>query len=160
MTERSAPTAILFVCMGNICRSPLAEGIARAALREAGATLRLDSAGTHDYHVGAAPDERARAVAREFGCGIDDLRARQVADADFAQFDLILAADRTNLAWLERRRPAQARAEVALLLPWCGEPAGREVPDPYYGDLAGFHHTARLLQDAMPGLLRRVRGRA
>ncbi len=160
MTDHAAPEAILFVCMGNICRSPLAEGIARAALGEAGAALRLDSAGTHDYHVGAAPDRRARAVAREFGCDIDDLRARQVADADFARFDLILAADAANLAWLERRRPARARAEVALLLPWCGEPAGCEVPDPYYGDIADFRVTARLLQGAMPGLLRRVRGRA
>ena len=160
MTEHSAPVAILFVCMGNICRSPMAEGIARAALHGAGTAVRLDSAGTHDYHIGVAPDERARAVARELRCDIDGLRARQVADADFAQFDLILAADRTNLAWLERRRPSRARAEVALLLPWCGEPAGSEVPDPYYGTIADFRATARLLQNAMPGLLRRVRGRA
>ncbi len=158
--ENKEISSILFVCMGNICRSPLAEGIARVALREAGMAVRLDSAGTHDYHIGAAPDERARKVARESGCGIEDLRARQVVDADFRQFDLILAADRSNLAWLERHCPAQAHAEIALLLPWCGAAAGSEVPDPYYGDIAGFHDTVRLLRGVMPGLLRRVRGQA
>lgn len=153
-------TSILFVCMGNICRSPLAEGIARVAVREAGMAVRLDSAGTHDYHIGAAPDERARKVARESGCGIEDLRARQVVDADFVQFDLILAADRSNLAWLQHHRPPQAHADIALLLPWCGGIAGSEVPDPYYGDMAGFRSTAQLLREVMPGLLRRVQGQA
>lgn len=152
--------SILFVCMGNICRSPLAEGIARAACVEAGLALHLDSAGTHGYHIGAAPDARARAVAREQGLDIDALRARQVTAADFDAFDLILAADADNLAWLQARRPDAARAEVALLLAWCGAGEGAEVPDPYYGGPEDFRATARLLQSAMPGLLRRVMAQA
>ena len=158
--QQADPRAILMVCMGNICRSPPAEGLARASLHGAGLDVEVDSAGTHDYHLGAAPDRRARAVAHELGFDIDDLRARQVADEDFSRFDVILAADRANLALLQRRRPAQARAELALLLPWCGGMADGEVPDPYYGDMADFRATARLLRDAMPGLLRRVQGRA
>ena len=155
--ENKEISSILFVCMGNICRSPLAEGIARVALREAGMAVRLDSAGTHDYHIGAAPDERARKVARESGCGIEDLRARQVVDADFRQFDLILAADRSNLAWLERHCPAQAHAEIALLLPWCGAAAGSEVPDPYYGGAEGFEEVFDMLEEASDNLMDELR---
>ena len=146
--------------MGNICRSPLAEGIARVALNYAGLALRLDSAGTHDYHVGAPPDERARRVAREIDCGIDDLRARQVSARDFSGFDLILAADRANLAWLRQQCPATAHAELDLLLPWCGAAAGTEVPDPYYGNLSDFRQVAAMLHEAMPNLIARLRDRA
>jgi len=146
--------------MGNICRSPLAEGATRAALVKAGVTLRLDSAGTHGYHIGNPPDARARTVAREFGFSIDDLRARQVDMEDYARFDLILAADIANLDWLHQHRPGNASAELSLLLPWCGVAAGAEVPDPYYGDIGDFRATVRLLQDAMPYLLRRVQGQA
>lgn len=157
MTCPSTPGSILFVCMGNICRSPLAEGIARLTLTQASLDLQVDSAGTHDYHPGAPPDPRARKVARAAGFSIDELRARQVCPADFQRFDLILAADAANLEWLQRNRPASAQSELALLLPWCGGPAGSEVPDPYYGDIEDFHHTLGLLQAAMPELLRRLR---
>jgi protein-tyrosine phosphatase len=145
---------ILFVCMGNICRSPLAEGIARvrAATREA----RFDSAGTEEYHVGSAPDPRARAVARRRGTPIDDLRARQVVPEDFRRFDLILAADHTNLVTLNRLRPNGSAAEVALLLPWSGVGEVEEVPDPYYGGPPDFERVFDLLDAAMPGLLRRA----
>ena len=160
MTQPREPGSILFVCMGNICRSPLAEGATRAALVEAGVKLRLDSAGTHGYHIGNPPDARARAVAHEFGFSIDHLQARQVATEDYARFDLILAADRANLEWLHQHRPGNASAELSLLLPWCGALSDDEVPDPYYGDIADFRATVRLLQDAMPGLLRRVQGQA
>lgn len=160
MRDRPVIQSILFVCMGNICRSPLAEGIARVALQRAGLDLRLDSAGTHDYHPGAAPDERARAVGREFGYPIDDLRARRVRSEDFSAFDLILAADAGNLLWLQRQRPPTARAELSLLLPWCGAAVGSEVPDPYYGEIENFRDTVRLLAGAMPGLLERLRGQA
>ncbi|MCX7555698.1 low molecular weight phosphotyrosine protein phosphatase [Xanthomonadaceae bacterium JHOS43] len=152
--------AILMVCMGNICRSPLAEGFARTASHKAGASLRLDSAGTHDYHIGRPPDPRARAVAQEFGCDIDDLRARQVTDEDFLRFDLILVADRANLQLMERRRPSRAHAELAMLLPWCGSTEEVEVPDPYYGEMEDFRRTAHLLRNAMPSLLRRVQAKA
>lgn len=155
-----AYSSILFVCMGNICRSPLAEGMARAALEAAGLDLRLDSAGTHDYHIGREPDPRARAIAREAGCDIDGLRARQVDDEDFHRFDLILAADAANLALLQQRRPRDAGAELALLLPWCGAAPGTELPDPYYGEIDDFRHVTGLLRDAMPRLVQRVQGRA
>ena len=160
MISRSTIQSILFVCMGNICRSPLAEGVARVSLRHAGLDLRLDSAGTHDYHPGAAPDERARVVGRELGYPIDDLRARRVRSEDFFDFDLILAADASNLAWLRQHRPDDARADVALLLPWCGAEAGRELADPYYGGLKEFRETVQILSAAVPGLLARLRGQA
>ncbi|MEZ5443642.1 MAG: low molecular weight protein-tyrosine-phosphatase [Lysobacterales bacterium] len=147
---------ILFVCTGNICRSPVAEGIARARARERGLDLHFDSAGTHDYHVGEAPDPRARAVAREAGTPVDDLRARRVAATDFGDFDLILAADRGHLRQLERWRPSKARAETALLLPWCGIDQPDEVPDPYYGSLEGFNEVQALLERAIDGLLLRL----
>ncbi len=147
---------ILFVCMGNICRSPLAEGIVRVDAQAAGAALRLDSAGTLGFHRGEAPDPRARAVARRHGRPIDDLRARQVRAEDFREFDLILAADRDNLAVLQRLAPAEADAEIALLLDWCGVDDAAEVPDPYYGDERGFESVYQLLATASKGLLARV----
>ena len=149
---------VLFVCMGNICRSPLAEGIARTQARAAGWELNFDSAGTEAYHVGQAPDPRARALARRRGAPIDDLRARQVRSADFTEFDLILAADRVNLRRLESLRPPDATAELALLLPWAGEATVLEVPDPYYGDADEFERVFDLIDAAMPGLLARAAG--
>jgi protein-tyrosine phosphatase len=107
---------VLFVCLGNICRSPLAEGLARAKARRAGLDLQFDSAGTESYHVGRPPDPRACAVARARGVPIDDLRARQVTREDFGNFDLILAADQPSLRVLQSLRPAQGGAELALLL--------------------------------------------
>jgi protein-tyrosine phosphatase len=159
MTDTARPPrSILFVCTGNICRSPLAEGIVRAASQRHGLALQLDSAGTHDYHVGEPPDPRARALARRLGTPIDDLRARRLRDDDFDRFDLILVADRGHLGALRRRRPAAARAEVALLAEWCGEAEGCEVPDPYYGDDAAFEQVYRLLERCTDGLLRRLGG--
>jgi len=142
--------------MGNICRSPLAEGIVRARAASAGVLLQLDSAGTSAYHGGEAPDPRARAVARRHGTPIDDLRARQVVANDFRDFDLLLAADRQNLAYLEQLRPASASAELALLLDWAGTEPGGEVPDPYYGDEEGFEAVYRLLDLAARGVLGRL----
>ena len=147
---------ILFVCMGNICRSPLAEGIARTRAREHGATLIFDSAGTEGHHVGEPPDPRARGLARQRGTAIDDLRVRRVEAEDFRSFDVMLAADRANLSRLDSLRPHDARAEVALLLPWCGGPRNGEVPDPYYGDESDFVRVFDLLDAAMPGLLARA----
>jgi len=146
-------TRVLFVCMGNICRSPLAEGLARARARDAGLDWSFDSAGIESYHVGAAPDPRARALARRRGTAIDDLRARQVCREDFERFDLILAADRRNLAALQRLGPAAGGARVALLLDWTGlEPQG-EVPDPYYGGEQDFEQVYLLLERAIDALL-------
>jgi protein-tyrosine phosphatase len=147
-------TRILFVCMGNICRSPLAEGIARARARERGLALDFDSAGTHAYHVGEPPDPRARALARARGTPIDALRARQVRREDFDDFDLILAADRVNLDRLRTWGPREGGARCALLLDWAG--VGGEVPDPYYGDERDFERVYDLLDGAIDALLQRA----
>lgn len=133
--------AILFLCLGNICRSPLAEGAARAAFARAGIDATLDSAGTGDWHVGRAPDLRAQAEARRRGVDISDLRARQLARADFYRFDLILAADASNLRDARAVRPADATAELRLMLDLLPGRGGEGVTDPYYGEDDGFAAT-------------------
>ena len=150
---------ILFVCMGNICRSPTAEGILRAKLHAAGLAeaVELDSAGTGDWHVGKAPDARAIQAAAGRGYDIGDLRARQVAEDDFQRFDLILAMDQDNLAWLEQLRPGEG-AVPELFLARQGL-AVDEVPDPYYGGAAGFERVLDLLESACDGLVAEVAAR-
>jgi protein-tyrosine phosphatase len=150
---------ILFVCLGNICRSPTAEGILRAKLDAAGLTeaVELDSAGTGDWHVGKAPDSRAIQAAAGRGYAIGDLRARQVAEDDFQRFDLILAMDQDNLAWLEQLRPDEG-AVPELFLARQGL-AVDEVPDPYYGGAAGFERVLDLLESACDGLVAEVAAR-
>lgn len=150
---------IVFICLGNICRSPLAEGIVRARAAAAGRDLVLDSAGTGDWHVGQPPDRRAIAVAAAHGIDISGLRARRVVAEDFLRFDLLLCADRANLAQVQRLRPAGARAEAALLLDWTGLAREGEVPDPYGGDLAEFESVYRLLDNAAQALLQRLAAR-
>lgn len=150
---------ILFVCMGNICRSPTAEGILRAKLAAAGLAeaVELDSAGTGDWHVGKAPDSRAIRAAAGRGYDISDLRARQVTAEDFQRFDLILAMDHDNLAWLEQLRPEDG-VVPELFLARQGL-AVDEVPDPYYGGAAGFERVLDLLEDACDGLVAEVAAR-
>ncbi|NDV11874.1 low molecular weight protein-tyrosine-phosphatase [Crenobacter caeni] len=140
--------AILFVCMGNICRSPTFEAVLRARLSEAGLAGRVtvDSAGTHGYHAGERPDRRSQQAAARRGYDLSGQRARQVVVADFSRFDLILAADAANLAALARLRPARARARVELALSVI-EP-GMEVPDPYYGGGEGFDAVLDLAEAA------------
>lgn len=130
--------SVLFVCLGNICRSPLAEAALRAEAERRGVTLEIDSAGTGDWHVGHAPDRRAQAVARAHGIDISAYRARQVTVADFDRFDAIIALDPQNLSNLTRMRPDDARATITLLLDHVPGRAGQAVADPYYGDDAGF----------------------
>ena len=133
--------SVLFVCLGNICRSPLAE----AAFREEARRLKLDaivdSAGTGSWHVGSPPDPRAQAVARKNGLDISALRGRQVKPADFRRFTHIVALDRDNLADLRRLAPADATADLSLLLDHVAGREGRPVADPYYGDDDGFDVT-------------------
>lgn len=138
--EVTAP-AILFLCLGNICRSPLAEGAARAAFADAGIAATLDSAGTGDWHVGRPPDPRALAEARRRGVDISDLRARQLAPGDFTRFDLILAADAENLRDARALAPADATARLMLMLDLVPGRAGDSVTDPYYGADDGFAET-------------------
>jgi protein-tyrosine phosphatase len=144
------------VCMGNICRSPTAEGVLRDRLRRAGldAWVEVDSAGTHGYHVGDPPDPRSVAHARRRGIDLSPLRARRVCEADFLAFDRIYAMDEDNLAALERIRPEAARARVALLLSTLDPNHGpREVPDPYYGGGAGFEHVLDLAERAADAIV-------
>lgn len=133
--------AILFLCLGNICRSPLAEGAARAAFAAADIPATLDSAGTGDWHVGHPPDRRAQAEARRRGTDISGLRARQLAVEDFYRFDLILAADATNLRDARALAPADATARVRLMLDLVPGRQGESVTDPYYGADDGFAAT-------------------
>lgn len=138
--RRDGP-AVLFLCLGNICRSPLAEGAARAAFAKAGIAALLDSAGTGDWHVGHPPDRRAQAEARRRGVAIGDLRARQLCRDDFYRFDLILAADRDNLADARAHAPADATARLRLMLDLVPSRAGESVADPYFGSDDGFSQT-------------------
>ena len=137
----NAKPAILFLCLGNICRSPLAEGAARAAFAKAGIDATLDSAGTGDWHVGRAPDLRAQAEARRRGADISGLRARQLVPEDFKRFDLILAADETNLHDARAIRPVDATADLKLMLDLVAGRRGEGVTDPYYGEDDGFAAT-------------------
>ena len=126
-------TRVLFVCLGNICRSPTAEGVFRARAGDAGLSLMVDSAGTGAWHVGEAPDHRAQAEALKRGYDLSAQRARQAKAADFSDFDLIFAMDRSNLAALRRLRPIRTAAELCLFLDLLPDQPIREVPDPYYG---------------------------
>jgi protein-tyrosine phosphatase len=151
---------VLFVCLGNICRSPTAEGVVRAvASRESpGFGLEVDSAGTADYHVGEPPDHRAIAAALRRGIDLSPLRARLVTAADFRSFDYLLAMDRANLIALEARAPADATAKVQLFLDFSPGDVD-EVPDPYYGDAAAFERVLGLCDAGAHGLLRALSAR-
>ena len=150
---------ILFVCMGNICRSPTAEAMFRHVAREQAPDLKLDidSAGTHDYHIGEPPDPRAIKAAARRGLVLDDLRARMVADEDFERFDLIVAMDRLNRATLLERAPSRYHERIRLFLEYAADPDLEDVPDPYYGGPTGFEHVLDLVEEASLGLLRQLR---
>jgi protein-tyrosine phosphatase len=146
---------VLFVCLGNICRSPTAEGVVRAiAAREFPALdIEVDSAGTADYHVGEPPDRRTVAAARRRGYELAGLRARQVQPADFARFDLVLAMDRANLAELESRRPRDGTARLGLFLEFAPGTGIAEVPDPYYGAVEDFERVLDLCEAGARAML-------
>jgi protein-tyrosine phosphatase len=132
------PTSVLFVCLGNICRSPLAEAAFHAEVERRGLDVEVDSAGTGDWHVGRAPDRRAQAAAARNGVDIAHLRARQVTPADFDRFDYIVALDADNLRDLRRMKPAGSKAALSLLLDHVPGRVGMAVADPYYGDDCHF----------------------
>ena len=150
--------AVLFVCMGNICRSPTAEAVLRAQAARAGVVQRLqiDSAGTHDYHSGDAPDARSIRHAAARGYDLSQLRARQVRMADFEAFDFLLAMDEENLSRLQRLRPAQARAQLRLFMDFAPQVGSHIVPDPYYGEAADFERVIDYCEAAALGLLREL----
>ena len=153
---------VLFVCLGNICRSPTAEGVFRAVVEREQARFitAIDSAGTADYHVGDPPDVRTRAAARERGYDLSDLRARAVQPEDFHEFDFILAMDRANLSTLEAMAPPQFTARLGLLLDFAPQAGSGEVPDPYYGQREDFERVLDLVEQGAEGLLAHLRKQA
>lgn len=146
---------VLFVCTGNICRSPTAAGAFRHVVRNAGLQNRvlIDSAGTHGYHIGEAPDHRAITVAQTRGIDISDLRARQFTREDFDLFDLILAMDEGHFKHIQRMMPANARAETGLFLDFLPDAGRRDVPDPYYGGTKDFEYVLDLVERGSNQLL-------
>jgi protein-tyrosine phosphatase len=156
---RVASRRVLFVCMGNICRSPTAEGVFRKLLSERAPELdvQVDSAGTHAYHVGEPPDPRAQRAAERRGVDLSSQRARRVTEQDFAHFELVLAMDELNHATLLETCPPEYRGRVRLLLDFAPHLQRSDVPDPYYGGSNGFEHVLDLVEEAATGLLEHLR---
>lgn len=150
---------VLFVCMGNICRSPTAQGVFAHLVNseELSDAITIDSAGTYAYHVGEAPDERARAAAMKRGIDLGSQRARRVAEPDFQEFDYVLAMDRDNYDELLSICPSGHTDKLRLLLEFAPELGVQEVPDPYYGGITGFERVLDLIEQASRGLLANIR---
>lgn len=159
MAEQERPVRVLFVCTGNICRSPTAEGVFRAMVAACGldGRIEVDSAGTGAWHVGEAPDGRAQEAALTRGIDISDQRARQVTREDFLRFDLIVALDRSHRRHLLAAAPSEAKDRVRLLMEYAPQSGVHDVPDPYYGPLGGFDRVLDLIEAGADGLLRAIR---
>lgn len=154
--------SILFVCMGNICRSPTAHGVFRQKVIDHGlsAWVKVDSAGTHNFHPGRPPDERSLEHAAKRGYNLSDLRARQIQAADFELHDLILVMDMDNLALVQEECPQAHQHKVRRLTEFCLQHNSNVVPDPYYGGKTGFEDVLDLVEDACEGLIQHVRQQA
>ena len=152
------PYAILFCCTGNICRSPTAEGVFAKKVSDAGlaSRFRVDSAGTHGYHIGEAPDRRTQSAAGMRGYDLSGLRARRVERLDFERFDLVLAMDYDNREFLVRLCPPARGYKLKLMMEYARSFTAREVPDPYDGGPDGFEVVLDMLEDATEGLLQAV----
>jgi protein-tyrosine phosphatase len=152
------PIKVLFVCMGNICRSPTAEGVFRKMVQDQGLEQKIliDSAGTHSYHVGSPPDNRAQAAARDRGVDLSQLRGRQFTVQDFADFDYIMVMDKSNQRDVLSLRDSEQGGTVKLFLEYAEKADIQEVPDPYYGGNRGFEHVLDLIEDASSGLLSHI----
>ena len=159
MGENAHPVGVLFVCMGNICRSPTAEGIFRKLVTDAGldAHFHIDSAGTLDYHAGEAPDLRAQETGRRRGIDLSRQRARQVRLEDYERFHYVVAMDRQNARYLEKQCPKRHRHRLHLMMDFAASRSEREVPDPYYGGDDGFDRVFDLVTEAAQGLLDTIR---
>ncbi len=159
MARIGTPARVLFVCMGNICRSPIAEGVLRHAVASAGLEqiIFVDSAGTHEYHAGHPPDRRAQLAAARRGYQLANLRARQVNAQDFVEFNYILAMDQDNLSHLRRLAPAQHHGKLGLFMDYSSERRGEDVPDPYYGGAQEFELVLDMAEDAAAGLLQHIK---
>lgn len=154
------PLRVLFVCMGNLCRSPMVEAVFRALAAQHAPTLAIevDSAGTHDYHVGRAPDPRAQQVALARGLDLSTRRARRLQREDFERFDWIIVMDERNYQAALALAPPARRERVRLLLDWLPKHRLREVPDPYYGSLSDFERVYELAEQASRALLEALVG--
>jgi protein-tyrosine phosphatase len=150
-----AKRRLLFVCLGNICRSPMAEGVFRRVAEDAGVLhlFDIDSAGLGDWHAGQAPDTRAQTAARHRGIDISGQSARQIAPGDYDRFDLLLAMDGSNYQELVQLAPRDARHKIHRLLDFAPQVGTKDVPDPFYGGAAGFDHALDLIEQAARGLL-------
>ena len=148
--------SVLFVCLGNICRSPMAEGVFGAVAEARGLDLMIDSAGTGSWHVGEPPDDRAQSAAAARGVDISAQRARRVARRDFEVFDLIVAMDRSNVSALESLAPPHERARIRLFLDFAAGAPAAEVPDPYYGGDDGFEAVLDVIEAGSRALLARL----
>jgi protein-tyrosine phosphatase len=154
-TEPGAESCVLFVCLGNICRSPTAEGVFRAALERAGLgrRVRTDSAGLGNWHIGSPPDRRAIQAARRRGYDLTALRGRQVEPADFTRFGWILGMDDANLRALTAMKPPDFEGHLGLLLEYAPQTQMREIPDPYFGGPEGFDRVLDLIEASAAGLI-------
>jgi protein-tyrosine phosphatase len=150
--------SILFVCLGNICRSPIAEGIFRHVSQKTGIldSMTIDSAGLGSWHVGQPPDQRAQDALSGRGIDISNLRARQVTDEDFERFDLILAMDKANRKGLLKLAPKAAQDKIRLFMDYAPNITVQEIPDPFFGGKEGFDYVVQLVESASRGLLRRI----
>ena len=159
VTDVTPSYKVLFVCMGNICRSPTAEGAFRRVLDERAPELsvHVDSAGTHAYHVGGAPDHRAQLAASRRGIDLSQQRARKITQEDFASFDLVLAMDELNIELLRESSPPEYHDRIKLFLEFAPHLGRSEVPDPYYGGKNGFELVLDLIEEASAGLLDQLR---
>lgn len=159
--EPKKKVSVLFVCMGNICRSPTAHGVFRHLVQEQGLSdsIYIDSAGTHAYHVGEPPDPRAQSTALTRGIDMSDLRARRAIESDFEYFEYVLAMDHDNHALLEQLSPPDRKDRLSLFLEFAPQLGEMEVPDPYYGGIKGFEHVFDMIEAASHGLLDDIRKR-
>ncbi len=153
--------SVVFICMGNICRSPTAEGVFRHLVRQEGLDdwITTDSAGTHAYHIGEQPDHRAQQTARSWGIDLSDLRGRKAIENDFHEFDYVLAMDDDNYRLLEDICPAGHETKLSLFLDFSNDYSETQVPDPYYGGEQGFEHVFDLVESASRGLLEDIKKR-
>ena len=156
------PTRVLFVCMGNICRSPMAHGVFRHLVRQGGLTdvVTVDSAGTHAFHQGEQPDRRAQAAATKRGYDLKDMTARKISAEDFENYDMILAMDWDNLSLLQQQSHKRHHHKIQLLMRFAGEHESATVPDPYQGATQAFELALDYIEDACSGLLEVARRRA
>ena len=159
MHNQQKPVKVLFVCMGNICRSPTAEGAFHKLVQDnnLGSVIAVDSAGTHAYHIGSSPDNRAQATALKREVDLSSLRGRQFTEQDYYDFDYLLAMDNSNYRDMKKLDPSDGKGQLFLFMDFAQQHSETEVPDPYYGGGQGFERVFDMVQDASQGLLDHIR---